>query len=137
MNAPSTKDSRPWHFIVITERKILNRIPLYFPYAFTTRRAPLAIVVCGDEDRSTFGLYWAIDCAAACQNIILAAHSLGLGAVWCGAYMAEVPQEVTFQQWLGIPPHMIPFAIIPVGLPAENKPPEDRFDPSRIHLDKW
>jgi nitroreductase len=67
----------------------------------------------------------------------VAARAHGLGAVWCGAYLAETPQEVNFQTWLGIPKNIIPFAIIPVGYPAEDKPKSDSFDTSRIHRNRW
>jgi nitroreductase len=137
MSAPSSKDSRPWHFIVIEDRRTLNRVPLYYPYAFMIRRAPVAIVVCGDQSLSVFGEYWTFDCAAASQNIILAAHAMGLGACWCGAYKAEVAQKVSFQSWLGLPQNVIPFAIIPVGYPAEYKSRIDRFDPGRVHTNRW
>jgi nitroreductase len=137
MSAPSSKDSRPWHFLVLENRRTLNRVPLYFPYAFMIRRAPVAIVVCGDQSMSVFGEYWTIDCAAASQNIVLAAHARGLGACWCGAYKAEVPQTVSFQTWLGLPLNIIPFAIIPIGYPTETKPAMDRFDSGRVHVNKW
>jgi nitroreductase len=137
MCAPSSKDSRPWQFIVLDDRRTLNRVPLYFPYAFMIRRATVAIVVCGDEKLSVFGDYWIIDCAAASENIVLAAQAKGLGACWCGAYKAEVPQEVNFQTWLGLPPNIIPFAIIPIGYPAETKPKTDRFDPAKVHNNRW
>ena len=136
MSAPSSKGSRPWHFIVIDNRRTLNRIPLYFPYAYMIRRAPVAIIVCGDETQSAYGIYWAFDCSAATENIVLAARAKGLGAVWCGAYLAEVPQEVGFQTWLGIPKNIIPFAIVPHGYPAEDKPKADGFDGTRIHLNQ-
>jgi nitroreductase len=137
MSAPSSKGARPWHFIVIDNRRTLNRIPLYFPYAYMVRRAPVAIVVCGDEMQSAHGIYWMFDCSAATENIVLAARAKGLGAVWCGAYLAEVQQEVSFQTWLGIPKNIIPFAIVPLGYPAEDKPKSDNFDDRRIHLNRW
>jgi nitroreductase len=137
MSAPSSKGVRPWHFLVIDDRRTLNRIPLYFPYAYMIRRAPLAIVVCGDESQSAYGIYWTFDCSAAAENIVLAARAKGLGAVWCGAYLAEVPQDVSFKTWLGIPDNLVPFAIIPLGYPAEDKPKSEGFDPSRVHLNRW
>ncbi len=137
MSAPSSKGLKPWHFIVIDDRKTLNRIPLYFPYTYMIRRAPLAIIVCGDESKSAYGIYWTFDCAAATENLVLAANAKGLGAVWCGAYMAEVPQEVSFQAWLGIPENVIPFAIVPIGYPAESRPRLDRLEPDKVHMNRW
>ena len=137
MSAPSSKGLRPWHFLVIDDRRTLNRIPLYFPYTYMIRKAPVAIVVCGDEAQSAYGIYWTFDCSAAAENIVLAARAKGLGAVWCGAYLAEVQQEVSFQSWLGIPKNIVPFAIIPIGHPAEEKPRADCFDASRVHGNRW
>jgi nitroreductase len=137
MSAPSSKGLRPWHFLVIDDRRTLNRIPLYFPYTYMIRKAPAAIIVCGDEAQSAYGIYWTFDCSAAAENIVLAARAAGLGAVWCGAYLAEVPQEVSFRAWLGIPEKIVPFAIIPIGYPAEDKPRSDYFDGSRIHTNRW
>jgi nitroreductase len=137
MCAPSSKGSKPWHFIVINDRKTLNRIPLYFPYTYMIRRASVAIIVCGDESKSVHGIYWAFDCAAASENILIAAQAKGLGAVWCGAYLAETPQEVDFRAWLGIPENIVPFAIIPLGYPAESNSKSNRFDETRVHFSKW
>jgi nitroreductase len=137
MSAPSSKGLRPWHFLVIDNRRTLNKIPLYFPFTYMIRRAPAAIIVCGDERLSAYGIYWTFDCSAATENIVLAARAKGLGAVWCGAYLAEAPQEVSFQTWLGIPKNIIPFAIIPIGYPAEEKPQSNCFDGTRIHLNRW
>jgi nitroreductase len=137
MSAPSSKNLRPWHFIVIEDRRTLNRIPLYFPYAFMVRRAPVAIIICGDQTKNAFGIYWTFDCAAATENILIAAQAKGLGAVWCGAYLAETSQTVSFRDWLGIPEHIVPFSIIPVGYPAENKPPVERYDSTMVHFNRW
>jgi nitroreductase len=138
MSAPSSKGSKPWHFLVINDRKTLNRIPLYFPYAFMIRRAPVAIIICGDESKTAYGVYWTFDCAAATENILIAAHARGLGAVWCGAYKAETPQETSFQDWLGIPKNVVPFAVVPIGYPVKhNHEILERFDSSIVHVNRW
>jgi nitroreductase len=137
MSAPSSKNLKPWHFIVMDDRRTLNRIPLYFPYTYMVRRAPLAVIVCGDKSKSAYDIYWTFDCSAATENLVLAANAKGLGAVWCGAYMAEVPQEVSFQTWLGIPDNIVPFAIVPIGYPAESKSGTDRYEPEKVHLNRW
>jgi nitroreductase len=98
--------------------------------------APVAIVVCGDLRLETYTGYWVQDCSAATQNILLAAHAKGLGAVWVGIYPKE-DRVNRLQKLLGLPPEVIPLALIPVGVPAERIPPARRFDPSRIHRDRW
>ena len=81
--APSGKDLRPWSFVVIDQRERLDSLAEALPTAKMLRQAPMAIVVCGEETRS---FYWYLDCSAAAQNILLAAESLGLGAVWTATY---------------------------------------------------
>ena len=84
MAAPSACNKQPWHFVVINDRKMLDKIPSFSPYASMVREAPLAIVVCGDLDKALDGWeqdFWIQDCAAATENILLMAHGLGLGTV--------------------------------------------------------
>lgn len=136
MAAPSAANQRPWQFVVIEDRRILEQVPKVQPHAAMAAEAPLAIVVCGDTKRAKHPIFWVQDCAAATQNLLLAAHAHGLGAVWCGIHPnEEVTQAV--QKLLSLPEEVIPLALIPVGHPAETKPPTDRYDPSRIHRDRW
>jgi nitroreductase len=135
MSAPSAGNARPWQFIAITERKTLEEIPGISPYAECAAKAPLAILVCGDLELEKHKDYWVQDCAAASQNMLLAAHALGLGAVWTGAY----PMENTmagFRVLLKLPAHVMPFSLIVMGHPAEGTH-RDRFDESRVHMEKW
>ena len=98
--------------------------------------APLAIVVCGDERLERYKGFWVQDCSAATQNLLLAAHAVGLGAVWLGVYPVQQRVAKT-QDLLGLPEGVIPLAIIAVGHPAERKPPADRYDASRVHRNSW
>jgi len=136
MAAPSAGNEQPWEFIVITDRKILDEIPRIHPYSNMIKQAPAAIVVCGDMGREKHKGFWIQDCSAATQNILLAARALGLGTVWLGVYPDE-ERAVLIQKLLGLPENVIPLSIIPVGYPAEEKPPSDRFDSSRIHYNRW
>ncbi len=86
MYAPSARNTQSWHFVVITDRQLLDAVPTFHPYAAMIREAPLAILVCGDEQLEPRTAYWVENCSAATQNILLAAHGLGLGAVWLGIY---------------------------------------------------
>ena len=83
MAAPSGRDLRPWEFIVLNDRTILDSLSVKLPYAKMLNHARCAIVVCGDSVRFS---YWYLDCSLAAGNILLAAESLGLGAVWAAAY---------------------------------------------------
>ena len=137
MSAPSAGNEQPWHFIVIRDRPTLAKIAEIHPYAGMIRETPVAILVCGDLETTKFdGQYWVQDCAAATENLLIAVQSKGLGAVWLGVFpLAERVQGL--QELLGIPPHVVPFALVPVGYPAERKPPANRYDEARIHQNHW
>ncbi len=136
MQAPSAGDQKPWEFVVMTQRRLLEAIPQFHPSAKMVLEAPLAILVCGDLKREIHQGYWVQDCSAAVQNLLLAAHEMGLGAVWVGVYPRGERVE-GMRKLLGLPEHVMPFALVPVGHPAEEKPPLERFDASRVHTDKW
>jgi nitroreductase len=134
MNAPSATNKQPWHFVIITSRETLDIIPEFHPYASMLRQAPVAIAVCGDTKEQPD--FWVQDCSAASQNILLAAHAKGLGAVWLAVYPRE--QRVQeLQNILNLPVHIVPMSLIAIGYPAENKSPANRFDRSKIHLNQW
>jgi nitroreductase len=135
-SAPSAGNQQPWHFIVIDERKILNVIHTFHPSAKMVKEADKAILVCGDLNLEKFKGYWMIDCAAATENLLLAAHSLGLGACWLGIYPRE-GRVAGMRKLFQLPLHIIPFALVSLGYPGEYKPREDRYNTSRIHLNKW
>lgn len=136
MSAPSAHNQRPWQFIVIRDRDKLNEIPNFHPYSQMLKSAPLAILVCGDKKALTAPDYWPQDCAAATQNILLAAHASGLGAVWLGVYPDNNRQE-KLRKLFALPAHIAPFALISIGYPAEEKPSVNRYDPDRVHYDQW
>ncbi len=136
MAAPSAGNQQPWHFVVIRDREILDEIPKLHPYAQMVKEAPVAIVVCGDERSVKYRAYWPQDCAAAAENLLLAAHANNLGAVWCGVYPNE-ERVRPLRELLGIPQGVFPFCLIAIGHPDEEKPPAERFDASRVHADRW
>lgn len=136
MSAPSAGNQQPWQFVVIRERQKLDSIPVFHPFAEMVKSALVAVLVCGDMRLEKNKGYWVQDCSAATQNLLLAAHAQGLGAVWVGVYPSEERLE-GFRKLLKIPEEIIPFALVPVGYPAESKPPSNRYEPSRIHLDHW
>ena len=136
MAAPSAKNFQPWHFVVVRDRALLEAIAGASPYAGMARQAQLAIVVCANPDADPQQTWWVQDCAAATENVLLAANALGLGAVWLGFYPREDRIEAA-RRILGVPEPIIPFSVVPIGYPAENPGPADRYDPKRIHLDRW
>lgn len=134
MSAPSANNVQPWEFVVITERKLLDAIPEVHPYSKMLKEAPLAIVVCGDSQKQE--RYWPQDCAAATQNILVAARALGLGAVWLGVYPRD-DRVAGLAKLLGIPGPFVPLCVISIGYPAEEKPPSNRYDEAKIHRNGW
>lgn len=137
MAAPSAGNQQPWQFIVIRERATLDAITTIHPHSQMLKQAPLAIVVCADHSRSKYPVdYWVQDCAAATENILLAATGEGLGSCWLGVY--PQPERVeALGRLLGLPAGITPVAAIAIGYAAEKPAPVDRFDKTRIHLNKW
>ena len=135
MCAPSAGNRQPWCFVVINDRKILDDIPNYHPYAQMLKEAPAAILVCCDSDLQ-MGDYGVQDCSAATQNILLAAHAKGLGAVWLGVYPTEV-KVTDIKRLLNLPENIIPISLISVGYPAEQKSPPDHYRADRVHYNHW
>lgn len=136
MSAPSAGNEQPWHFVVIRDRKILNEIPNIHPYSGMLREAPLAILVCGDESLQKYKGYWVQDCSAATENLLIAINAKGLGGVWLGVYPVE-DRVNGIRKLLDMPNNIIPFSLISIGHPAEQKPPANRYNSSRIHYDRW
>ncbi len=137
MAAPSAGDERPWEFIVVTGRDAREEIMSVHPHSRMLKQAPLAIVVCADTARSKYPVeFWAQDCAAATENILLAAVSLGLGSCWLGVH--PLPERVAaLRRIFAIPESVVPFAIVAVGHPAVQPARADRYDEKRIHKEKW
>ena len=136
MHAPSGRNRQPWHFIVVTDRQVLSRIADVSPSWKPLEEAASAIVVCGDmhiEDAESFILQ---DCSAATQNILLAAHELGLGSVWLGVHPRE-DRLLPVKEILRIPDHIVPVSMVSLGPPNEDREQPDRYNLERIHQDKW
>jgi nitroreductase len=136
MAASSAGDQRPWHFVVVGDRETRERMADTHPFAHTLLQAPLAILVCGDPTLQKHPGFWVQDCAAAMENILIEARSLGLGTVWLRIYPIEGRVQ-NFRKLLDLPHHVVPFAVTPVGYPAEKSEPKCRYDESRVHFDRW
>jgi nitroreductase len=138
MAAPSAGDERPWHFVVITDKEMLAAIPGFHSLSRFVPNAAAAILVCADPALSKYPPddWWVQDCSAATQNILLAAHATGLGAVWLGVHPVEKRID-GFRALCRLPESVIPFSLVSLGFPAVRKEGERRFDPSRVHRDRW
>lgn len=89
MYAPSARNTQPWEFVVVKDKKMRDKIAEVHPYAKFLKDASLAIVVCGDTNQETAPGYWVVDTSIATENLLLACHGRGLGACWCGVYPNE------------------------------------------------
>ena len=138
MAAPSAVNAQPWAFVVVTEKEVLDSLNAIKPW-FNLKTATAAIIVCGDMSKAMEGTgreYWIQDCSAVSENILLAAHAYGLGAVWCGVYPnSDIVAGVS--RILELPENIIPLNVITMGYPAENPEPKDKFKPENIHYQKW
>jgi len=136
MCAPSAGNAQPWHFVVIRDRALLDRIPEIHPHALMTRQASLGILVCCDLRLEKYKGFWVQDCAAATENLLLAAHGVGLGAVWTGVY-PDANRVNNFRQFFSLPEDVVPFSFVPLGPPAQQLGRKDIFLPERVHLNRW
>lgn len=136
MSAPSARNAQPWRFVVIDDRELLTEIPRINPNAPMVERAPVAILVCGDLSLEKSAGYWVVDCAAAAENLLLAAHALGLGAVWTGVYPRQ-PRIEGLRRLLALPENIVPHSLIPLGYPAEQPPRQERYRADRVHKNRW
>ena len=131
MAAPSACNQQPWEFVVVTEPEMLRRLSECSPYAGCLRQAPLGIAVCMRAPD-----YAQIDASAATENILLEAVHLGLGAVWLG--IAPVPERMeAVRQVIGAPETIQPFGLVACGYPDKPVVPANRYDPARVHYERW
>lgn len=136
MAAPSAMNKQPWHFFVIRGEQLRDTIADTLEYGRQSlRNGALAIVVAGDrsrffEDAESVD-YWVEDCSAAAENLLLTAHALGLGAVWCGVYPIASRTE-QLRRATGISDEFVPMCIIALGYPSEPHEPKDKWDPAKV-----
>ncbi len=137
MYAPSARNTQAWSFVVINKRELLDKLSVIHPYAQMLKKAPLAILVCGDKNLEKNEAYLSINCSAATQNILLCAHSLGLGSVWLGVYPRNERME-PIANLLNLPADNMPVSLIAIGWPDEQPPHPERFFKEKIHYnDTW
>ena len=139
MAAPTAVNKQPWHFVVVTEKSLLQKLSEANPHAKMVAKAPLAIVVCGDMTKALDGNareFWVQDCSAASENILLAATGLGLGAVWTGTYPSE-ERCAAVSEVLGLPESLTPLNTIAIGYPDGDVTPKDKWKESNISYNMY
>lgn len=135
MASPTSRDMQPWHLVVVKEREAINKLADKNPHhGDQIRSTPLLIYICGDTTRFQPGEardFWIEDCSAVSENILLAAHALGLGAVWTSVYPSA--QKVNgIRRNLGLGENIIPFSMIRIGYPGEPADVKDKWDSEKI-----
>lgn len=138
MAAPSAINKQPWAFIVITDTALLQRIGNEMPNSRCQNNPACAFVPCGDLTKAIPDLpeFWINDVSAATENLLLAAHAMGLGAVWTGVH-PSVERVAQLQSLLNLPEHIVPLCIVPVGYPAETPAIKEKFSADNIHYNGW
>lgn len=148
MAAPTGMNLQPWRFVVVKDQAVKDA--LAGPRGGMIAQAPVVIVVCGETVmmRRPFGAgedaepvavengNWTADCAASTENLLLAVEALGLGACWTACYPYQERMS-TAREALGLPENVSPYAIVPMGYPAGDDQPKDKWKPENIHYDKW
>ncbi|MBR7157248.1 MAG: nitroreductase family protein [Bacteroidales bacterium] len=133
MAAPSAMNRQPWQFFVSTDKVKMDSLNARLPYAKMLKEAAAAIVVLGNPEISKL---WMYDCSACTQNVLLAAESLGLGAVWTAAFPYD-DRVNAIKEVYAIPDPWLPLALIPVGYPKGDYQPKDKWDPAKVHYEIW
>jgi len=138
MAAPSAAGKNPWHFVVVRKRQTLSCIARVLPNGEMLANAALGIAVCGDlEVAHDHQLSYLLqDCAAAIENLLLAAHILGLGACWLGVH-PRAERIKSIREILALPTTVIPVACVSVGYPGESKEPRATYNPNCVHSEVW
>lgn len=139
MAAPTAGNKQPWRFVVITDKAMLDSISANFHTMKMAKDASVAVVMCGDVTSTFDGEgqdFWIQDVSAASENLLLAAHAQGLGAVWCGIYPLKKRVE-KFSDMLSLPQDIIPMACICIGYPSGENAPKDKWKPEYVHYGTW
>ncbi|MDO5760884.1 MAG: nitroreductase family protein [Bacteroidota bacterium] len=132
--APTSHNSRPWHFIILDDKELMKNVGQNMEYAHMIEFANKAIIVCADVTLAPE--CWMLDCSAASENILLAAESLGIGACWTAVYPYKHREEVV-KKFIPLPENIKPLCIIPLGYAGKPANIKDKYDSTRIHYNKF
>lgn len=138
MAAPSAVNRQPWTFVVVDDKALMQQFADSLQYAKMAASAPLAVVVCADLSRNpgASGEWWVMDASAASENLLLAAHAVGLGAVWTGVYPRSERVKAV-RDILKLPEYVVPLNVIPIGYPADYPEPKQKWNPDNIRYNGW
>lgn len=136
--APSAANEQPWDFVVIRDPGTLAKVGDINHYASYAAKAPLAILVCLNTEKEEIPGMGILDVAMSAENLLLAAHGLGLGGVFTGIYPMQDRME-GFRKLLDMPENIIPVGLIVLGHPAIPglRTADDRVKPANVHWENW
>jgi len=135
-HAPSANNIQPWEFIIVKDKRVKEQLAKTHAWSSFINDAPVCIVVLGDEEMSPS--FFVIDASCATENLLLAAHGLGLGACWVAVYdPCNSNSERHVRDVLNVPSHLRIIAMVPIGYPDEKAMPRDlRALNKMVHFDK-
>ncbi len=141
MAAPTAANQQAWHFVVITNQTLKDSISDAFQWTKMVKDCAFAVVVCGDMSRlfdgdREEGGFWTLDCSAASENMLLAAHALGLGGVWCGLYPEE-DRMSRLSEILNLPDNLRPLNILSFGYPETSVVPKQKWNPRKVSYNRF
>ncbi|MBR1415336.1 MAG: nitroreductase family protein [Prevotella sp.] len=139
MAAPTAMNRQPWHFVVVSDKQVLGELAGQGRRGDMLRNAPLAIIVCGDFTKTGEGKgqeFWIQDTSAATENLLLAAHALGLGAVWTAAWPMDERYK-NIQKVLSMPETIVPLCTVIIGYADEEPTPKDKWKPENVSYNKY
>lgn len=135
MSAPTARNTRCCAFLVIKNKEMHKKIAEVHQAAQMILQAPLAILVVGDQNVA-YGEYLPQDCAAATENILLAATAKWYGSVWCGVYSNE-ERSKAIEKLFNLPENIKAFSLVVIGKSADKNPPKNRWQPEKIKYETW
>lgn len=138
MASPSAMRRDPWEFIVLDEKKVLADVSEFLPHGAFLKDSAAGIIVCGDINEAHMNelSYMLQDVSAAIQTILLSAEARGLGSCWLGVHPREERVDA-IRKYFKLPENIIPVCVIALGFKAEEKEPETRFNPDKVHFNRY
>lgn len=135
-SAPSAKNTQPWEFLIVQNSQTLEKMSSFTPYAMPIKKAPLGMLICANTNCNPFIDYCEQDCAAATENMLIAAKKLGVGSCWIGVY-PNTERVEPIRQYFSLPKNIVPLWMIAFGYPAETPKVKNKWNENKIHYEKF
>ena len=138
MQAPSACNQQPWEFIVIDDKKKIEELANFSPYARMLLEAPLAIIILEKNTDLIAPAFTQQDLGACMENLLLQAAEEKLGAVWLGVSKGDEREQFIVDMF-NIPQQLKPFGVVAIGYPldADANHFVDRYDEKRVHYNGY